>query len=85
MTGSIHLAQSATFQRQHERRRKSNPFGAAPMEVAREIPHHPLAQQPTRETTMRLQNKIGLLTGAAAAIKNELMGFGGAAAHLFVR
>ena len=34
---------------------------------------------------MRLQNKIALLTGAAAAIKGELMGFGGAAAHLFVR
>jgi NAD(P)-dependent dehydrogenase (short-subunit alcohol dehydrogenase family) len=26
-----------------------------------------------------------MLTGAAAAIKGELMGFGGAAAHLFVR
>jgi NAD(P)-dependent dehydrogenase (short-subunit alcohol dehydrogenase family) len=34
---------------------------------------------------MRLQNKVALLTGAAAAIKGELMGFGGAAAHLFVR
>ncbi len=34
---------------------------------------------------MRLRNKIALLTGAAAAIKGELMGFGGAAAHLFVR
>src|SRR4029077_19714835 len=34
---------------------------------------------------MRLQNKIALLTGAAAAIKGELTGFGGAAAHLFVR
>ena len=34
---------------------------------------------------MRLQNKIALLTGAAAAIKGELMGFGGATAHLFVR
>src|SRR5271168_2534153 len=34
---------------------------------------------------MRLQNKIALLTGAAAAIKGELMGFGGAAAHLLVR
>jgi NAD(P)-dependent dehydrogenase (short-subunit alcohol dehydrogenase family) len=33
---------------------------------------------------MRLQGKIALLTGAAAAIKGELMGFG-AAAHLFVR
>ena len=34
---------------------------------------------------MRLQNKVALLTGAAAAIKGELMGFGGAAAHLFMR
>ncbi len=34
---------------------------------------------------MRLKSKIALLTGAAAAIKGELMGFGGAAAHLFVR
>jgi NAD(P)-dependent dehydrogenase (short-subunit alcohol dehydrogenase family) len=34
---------------------------------------------------MRLQNKEALLTGAAAATKGELMGFGGAAAHLFVR
>jgi len=34
---------------------------------------------------MRLQGKVALLTGAAAAIKGELMGFGGAAAHLFVR
>jgi 3(or 17)beta-hydroxysteroid dehydrogenase len=34
---------------------------------------------------MRLQNKVALLTGAGAAIKGELMGFGGAAAHLFVR
>jgi NAD(P)-dependent dehydrogenase (short-subunit alcohol dehydrogenase family) len=34
---------------------------------------------------MRLQNKIALLTGAAAAIKGELMGFGGATAHLFAR
>ena len=34
---------------------------------------------------MRLQSKIALLTGAAAAIKGE-PGFGGAAAHhLFVR
>jgi NAD(P)-dependent dehydrogenase (short-subunit alcohol dehydrogenase family) len=29
--------------------------------------------------------KIALLTGAAAAIRGELMGFGGAAAQLFVR
>jgi NAD(P)-dependent dehydrogenase (short-subunit alcohol dehydrogenase family) len=34
---------------------------------------------------MRLQGKVALLTGAAAAIKGELMGFGGATAHLFVR
>ena len=34
---------------------------------------------------MRLRGKVALLTGAAAAIKGELMGFGGAAAHLFVR
>ena len=34
---------------------------------------------------MRLQSKIALLTGAAAAIKGELMGFGGATAQLFVR
>src|ERR1700749_596562 len=34
---------------------------------------------------MRLRSKIALLTGAAAAIKGELMGFGGATANLFVR
>jgi NAD(P)-dependent dehydrogenase (short-subunit alcohol dehydrogenase family) len=34
---------------------------------------------------MRLKNKVALLTGAAAAIEGELMGFGGATAHLFVR
>ncbi|MSP04629.1 MAG: glucose 1-dehydrogenase [Acetobacteraceae bacterium] len=34
---------------------------------------------------MRLKDKVALLTGAAAAVKGELMGFGGAAAHLFVR
>jgi NAD(P)-dependent dehydrogenase (short-subunit alcohol dehydrogenase family) len=34
---------------------------------------------------MRLQDKVAVLTGAAAAIEGELMGFGGAAAHLFVR
>src|SRR3954467_16009184 len=37
------------------------------------------------EDRMRLQGKVALLTGAAAAIKGELMGFGGAAAHLFAR
>lgn len=34
---------------------------------------------------MRLRGKVALLTGAAAAIRGELMGFGGATAHLFVR
>lgn len=34
---------------------------------------------------MRLKSKVALLTGAAAALPNEIMGFGGAAAHLFVR
>lgn len=34
---------------------------------------------------MRLTGKVALLTGSAAAIKGELMGFGGAAAHLFLR
>ena len=34
---------------------------------------------------MRLHQKVALLTGAAAALKSEVMGFGGAAAHLFVR
>ena len=34
---------------------------------------------------MRLNKKVALLTGAAAALKSEVMGFGGAAAHLFVR
>jgi 3(or 17)beta-hydroxysteroid dehydrogenase len=34
---------------------------------------------------MRLSDKIALLTGAAAAIKGDLMGFGGSAAQLFVR
>ena len=38
-----------------------------------------------REDGMRLRGKVALLTGAAAAIKGELMGFGGAAAHLFAR
>jgi NAD(P)-dependent dehydrogenase (short-subunit alcohol dehydrogenase family) len=45
----------------------------------------PSTNNDTGEDKMRLQNKIALLTGAAAAIKGELMGFGGAAAHLFVR
>lgn len=34
---------------------------------------------------MRLDGKVALLTGAAAAMPGELMGFGGAAANLFVR
>jgi NAD(P)-dependent dehydrogenase (short-subunit alcohol dehydrogenase family) len=37
------------------------------------------------EDRMRLQNKVALLTGVAAAIKGELMGFGDAAAPLFAR
>jgi len=37
------------------------------------------------EDGMRLRGRWRLLTGAAAAIQGELMGFGGAAAHLFVR
>ena len=34
---------------------------------------------------MRLYNKVALLTGAAASVEGELMGFGGATAHLFVK
>ena len=34
---------------------------------------------------MRLRNKVALLTGAAAALEGELMGFGGAVAHVFAR
>jgi len=34
---------------------------------------------------MRLEGKVALLTGAASARTSELMGFGGAAAHAFVR
>ena len=34
---------------------------------------------------MRLRGKVALLTGAAAALDGELMGFGGAVAHRFVR
>ncbi len=37
------------------------------------------------EEEIRLKGKVALLTGAAAAIKGEMMGFGGAAVHLFVR
>ena len=34
---------------------------------------------------MRLEDKVALITGAAAGVPGELMGFGGAAAWLFVR
>ncbi|MCB1739819.1 MAG: glucose 1-dehydrogenase [Gammaproteobacteria bacterium] len=34
---------------------------------------------------MRLKDKVAILTGAAAALDGELMGFGGASAHLFAR
>ena len=34
---------------------------------------------------MRLEGKVALITGAAAAVPGELMGFGGAAALLFLR
>ena len=33
---------------------------------------------------MRLEGKVALITGAAAGVEGELMGFGGAAARLFV-
>ena len=32
---------------------------------------------------MRLEGKVALITGAAAGVRGELMGFGGAAAWLF--
>ena len=34
---------------------------------------------------MRLQNKVAIITGAAAGVEGELMGFGGAAARMFAR
>ena len=34
---------------------------------------------------MRLEGKVALITGAAAGVEGELMGFGGAAARLFVQ
>ena len=34
---------------------------------------------------MRLAGKVALITGVAAAIEGELMGFGGQAAHIFLR
>ena len=34
---------------------------------------------------MRLAGEVALITGAAAGVEGELMGFGGAAARLFAR
>lgn len=34
---------------------------------------------------MRLEGKVALITGAATGAKDELMGFGGASAWLFVK
>ena len=34
---------------------------------------------------MRLEGKVALITGAASGVENNLMGFGGASARLFVR
>ncbi len=34
---------------------------------------------------MRLEGKVALITGSASGLKGELMGFGGAAAWMFVR
>ena len=34
---------------------------------------------------MRLEGKVALITGAAAGLRDDLMGFGGAAAWLFAR
>ncbi len=34
---------------------------------------------------MRLEDKVALITGAAAGVEGELMGFGGAAARMFAR
>ena len=34
---------------------------------------------------MRLEGKVALITGAAAGVEGELMGFGGAAARLFAQ
>jgi NAD(P)-dependent dehydrogenase (short-subunit alcohol dehydrogenase family) len=34
---------------------------------------------------MRVKDKVAILTGAAAALEEEVMGFGGATAHLLVR
>ena len=32
---------------------------------------------------MRLENKVAIITGAAAGVEGQLMGFGGAAARMF--
>ena len=34
---------------------------------------------------MRLKNKVAIITGAAAGVEGQLMGFGGSAARMFVR
>ena len=34
---------------------------------------------------MRLEGKVALITGAAAGVEGDLMGFGGASARLFVQ
>ena len=34
---------------------------------------------------MRVENKVALLTGAAAGLEGELMGFGGAVAHALAK
>ena len=34
---------------------------------------------------MRVKDKVAILTGAAAALPDEVMGFGGATAHLLVK
>ena len=34
---------------------------------------------------MRLEGKVALITGGAHGVEGELMGFGGAAARLFVQ
>ena len=34
---------------------------------------------------MRLENKVAIITGAAAGVEGQLMGFGGAAARMFAR
>ena len=34
---------------------------------------------------MRLENKVAIITGAAAGVEGQLMGFGGSAARMFAR